>query len=44
MMMEIREETESDAQAIRYVEEQAFNEEDEARVTDMLRASGRMEL
>ena len=42
--VEIRQEAEADAPAIRHVEEQAFNEEDEARVTDMLRASGRMVL
>ena len=35
----VRLETEGDAPAIWYVEEQAFGEEDEARVVDMLRAS-----
>lgn len=39
-MVEIREETGSDAPAIRSVEQLAFGEEDEARVVEMLRASG----
>jgi putative acetyltransferase len=39
MMLETREEIEGDAPAIRRVQEQAFEEEDEARVVDMLRAS-----
>ena len=38
--VEIREERKDDAPAIRIVQEQAFNEEDEARVVDMLRCSG----
>ena len=37
--IEIRQESEGDAAAIRSVQEQAFNEEDEAKVVDMLRAS-----
>ncbi len=37
--IEIREETESDAPAIRTVEELAFGEDDEATVVEMLRAS-----
>ena len=37
--IEIRQESESDAPAIWSVQEQAFNEEDEAKVVDMLRAS-----
>ena len=38
-MVEIREETEADAPAIRSVEELAFGEDDEATVVEMLRAS-----
>ena len=37
--IEIRQESEGDAPAIRRVQEQAFSEEDEAKVVDMLRAS-----
>ena len=37
--IEIRQESESDAPAIWRVHEQAFNEEDEAKVVEMLRAS-----
>ena len=37
--IEIRQESEGDAPAIRSVQEQAFSEEDEAQVVDMLRAS-----
>ena len=43
-MMEIREETETDASAIRSVEELAFGEDDEATIVEMLRASGRVTL
>ena len=39
-VLEIREEIEGDAPAIWHVQEQAFEEKDEARVVDMLRASG----
>ena len=39
-MVEIREETEADAPAIRNVEELAFREDDEATIVEMLRASG----
>ena len=42
--VEVRHEVEADAPAIRTVEEQAFDEQDEARVVDMLRASGRATL
>ncbi len=38
-MVEIREETEADAPAIRSVEELAFGEDDESTVVEMLRAS-----
>ena len=37
--IEVRQESGGDAAAIRSVQEQAFNEEDEAKVVDMLRAS-----
>lgn len=43
-MVEIREEAEGDAPAIRIVQGRAFAEEDEARVVEMLRASGRVVL
>ena len=42
--IEIRQESEGDAPAIRRVQEQAFSEEDEAKVVDMLRASDSMVL
>ena len=42
MMIEVREETPSDLPAIRYVNEQAFGGPEEARLVDMLRASGKV--
>ena len=41
-MIEIREETPSDLPGIRYVNEQAFDGPAEARLVDMLRASGKV--
>ena len=41
-MIEVREETPSDLPAIRYVNEQAFGGPAEARLVDMLRASGKV--